>query len=468
MPGSSEGEGGTHPVHVTAQTDNGVTSAALTVVVLQKETQIVRVSGDAQTGSVGSALPLPLAVLLAFGFMYYAGISSNLMSLSGIAIAIGVLVDAGIVVTENAFRFIEQRKVDPKDRPLVWRTVLESTRLVGRPIFFSMAIIILAFIPVFSLTGEEGKLFHPLAFTKTFAMVGATIIAVTLVPVLCTLLLRGKFHAEQANPIMRGLHFIYRPVLRFALNHRVLTVTFAALLFGGAIFLATGIGKEFMPPLNEGDLMYMPVTDPAISIDEARTIMGKEDEILKSFPEVEYAVGKAGRAETSTDPAPVNMNETIVHLKSPEQWRAGMTRESLIAEMDEKLRLPGVTNIWTQPIKNRIDMLTTGVRSQVGIKIFGNDLKTLEELSRRIAEVVRTVSGAKDVYPEQISGAPYIDIKINRIAAARYGIDNKVIEDAIEKGIGETNLSVTIEGRRRFPVRPASSKRRSWPGEAPA
>src|SRR5713101_2351728 len=398
-------------------------------------------------------IPLPLAVLLAFLFMYYMGISSNLMSLSGIAIAIGVLVDAGIVVTENAFRFIEQHKIDPKDRPLVWQTVLDSTRLVGRPIFFSMAIIILAFIPVFSLTGEEGKLFHPLAFTKTFSVAGATIIAVTLVPVLCTLLLRGRFHAEQANPVMRVLHFVYRPALRFALNHRLLTVSFAALLFAGAIFLATGIGKEFMPPLNEGDLMYMPVTDPAISIDEARTIMGKEDEILKSFPEVEYAVGKAGRAETSTDPAPVNMNETIVHLKPPEQWRAGMTRESLIAEMDEKLRLPGVTNIWTQPIKNRIDTLSTGIRSQVGIKIFGNDLKTLEALSRRVADVVRAVPGAKDVYPEQISGAPFIDIRVNRTAAARYGIDTRTIEDAIEKGIGETNLSVTIEGRRRFPVR---------------
>src|SRR3981081_4429794 len=285
-------------------------------------------------------LPLPLAVLLAFLFMYYMGISSNLMSLSGIAIAIGVLVDAGIVVTENAFRFIEQRKVDPKDRPLVWRTVLESTRLVGRPIFFSMAIIILAFIPVFSLTGEEGKLFHPLAFTKTFAMAGATIIAVTLVPVLCTFLLRGKFHPEQANPVMRALHFIYRPVLRFALNHRLLTVSFAALLFVGSIFLATGIGKEFMPPLNEGDLMYMPVTDPAISIDQARDILSKQDEVLKSFPEVEYGVGKAGRADTSTDPAPVNMNETIVHLKPPEQWPIGMTRESLIDEMDEKLHFP--------------------------------------------------------------------------------------------------------------------------------
>src|SRR5438067_5893517 len=398
-------------------------------------------------------MPLPLAVLLAFLFMYYLGISSNLMSLSGIAIAIGVLVDAGIVVTENAFRFIEKRNVDPKDRALVWQTVLESTRLVGRPIFFSMAIIIFAFIPVFSLTGEEGKLFHPLAFTKTFAMVGATIIAVTLVPVLCTLVLRVKFHAEQANPVMRALHFIYRPVLRFALNHRVLTVAFAVLLFSGAIFLATGIGKEFMPPLNEGDLMFMPVTDPAISIDQAREIMSKQDEILKSFPEVETAVGKAGRAETSTDPAPVNMNETIVHLKPTEQWRAGLTRESLIAEMDEKLRMPGVTNIWTQPIKNRIDMLSTGIRSQVGIKVFGNDLKTLEQTSQRIAETLLNIPGVSDVYAERIGGAPYIDIHINRVAASRYGIDEKVINDTIENGIGETNLSVTIEGRRRFPVR---------------
>jgi Cu(I)/Ag(I) efflux system membrane protein CusA/SilA len=398
-------------------------------------------------------IPLPLAILLSFLFMHYMGISSNLMSLSGIAIAIGVLVDAGIVVTENAFRFLEQRKIDPRDRKAVWDTVLDSTRLVGRPVFFSMAIIVLAFIPVFSLTGQEGKLFHPLAFTKTFAMVGATIIAVTLVPVLCTYLLGGKFHSEQSNPVMRGLHFIYRPALRFALSHRLLTVSVAFLLFAGAIVLATGIGREFMPPLNEGDLMYMPVTDPAISIDEALKIMSKQDEILKSFPEVESAVGKAGRAETSTDPAPVNMNETIVHLKSPEQWRRGVTRESLITEMDDKLRIPGVTNIWTQPIINRIDMLTTGIRSQVGIKIFGNDLKTLEDLSRKIAETVRNVPGAKDVYPEQISGAPYIDIHINRTAAARYGIDTRTIEDVIEKGIGETNLSVTIEGRRRFPVR---------------
>lgn len=398
-------------------------------------------------------IPLPLAVLISFLFMKYMGISSNLMSLAGIAIAIGVLVDAGIVVTENAFRFLEKRRVNPKDRVRVWQTVLDSTRLVGRPVFFSMAIIILAFIPVFALTGQEGKLFHPLAFTKTFAMAAATIIAVTLVPVLCTFLLGGKFHSEQSNPVMRFLQALYRPALRFALTYRSITISIAVLLFGGALLMIMGIGKEFMPPLNEGDVMYMPVTDPAISIDEALRVTSKQDEILKSFPEVEWAVGKSGRAETSTDPAPVNMNETIVHLKPTDQWRPGMTREKLIAEMDEKLRMPGVTNIWTQPIINRIDMLATGIRSQVGIKIFGNDIKSLEELSRRVAEVVKTVPGSVDVYPEQISGAPYIDVKINRTAAARYGIDVGTIQDAIEKGIGETNLTVTIEGRRRFPVR---------------
>ncbi len=267
-------------------------------------------------------IPLPLAVLTSFLFMYFMGINSNLMSLAGIAIAIGVLVDAGIVVTENAFRYIEQHNINLKDKPAVWRAVLESTKLVGRPTFFSMAIIILAFVPVFALIGQEGKLFHPLAFTKTFAMVAATIIAISLVPVLCTFLLGGKIHSEQSNPVMRFLHRLYQPALNFALAHRVLTVAAALVLFLGAIFLATGIGNEFMPPLNEGDVMFMPVTDPAISIDEVRKIMSRQDEILKNVPEVAWAVGKAGRAETSTDPAPVNMNETIVHLKPQEEWRA--------------------------------------------------------------------------------------------------------------------------------------------------
>ena len=398
-------------------------------------------------------IPLPLAVLLSFLFMHYMGISSNLMSLAGIAIAIGVLVDAGIVVTENAFRHIEKKGIDPRDRKSVWWTVLESTQLVGRPIFFSMAIIILAFVPVFALTGREGKLFHPLAFTKTFAMAGATVIAVTLVPVLCTLLLGGRFHSEDKNPVMRGLHGVYRPALSWALGHRGITILIAASLFVGALFLTTRIGNEFMPPLDEGDVMYMPVTDPAISANEALKIMQRQDEILKSFPEVEWAVGKAGRAETSTDPAPINMNETIVHLKSHDQWRPGVTREKLIAEMDEKLQMPGVTNIWTQPIINRIEMLSTGIRTQVGVKIFGSDLTELEQRSREVASVLKTIPGAADVYPEQITGAPYIDIEVDRQAAARYGIDVQAIQNVVDMGIGETNLTVTIEGRKRFPVR---------------
>jgi Cu(I)/Ag(I) efflux system membrane protein CusA/SilA len=424
-------------------------------------------------------IPLPLAVLASFLFMHNLSISSNLMSLSGIAIAIGVLVDAGIVVTENAFRYLEKRGVDPRDRQKVWETVLESTRLVGRPIFFSMTIIILAFVPVFALTGREGKLFHPLAFTKTFAMLAATIIAVTLVPVLCTLLLRGRFHAEEENWVMRVLQRGYRPVLSFALAHRALTLACAVSLFSVAVLLATSaswlpkarsvtanvpivgplvqaihpIGSEFMPELNEGDLMYMPITDPAISIDEALRVMQMQDRTLKSFPEVEWVTGKAGRAETSTDPAPVNMNETIVHLKQPDQWRPGLTREKLIEEMNDKLTMPGVTNIWTQPIINRIEMLTTGIRTEIGVKIYGGELAEIERRSREVATVLQTVPGAANVSPEPLTGQPYIDIKIDRLAAARYGIDVAAIQNVVDTGIGETNLTVTIEGRRRFPAR---------------
>ena len=314
-------------------------------------------------------IPLPLAVLIAFIGMYYAGISSNIMSLAGIAIAIGVLVDAGIVVTENAFRFMEQRAVDPRDRNRVWETVLESTRLVGRPVFFSMAIIVLAFIPVFALTGQEGKLFHPLAFTKTFAVLAATVIAVTLVPVLCSLLLAGKFHKEDDNPVMRLLQRLYRPALAAALSHRAITVALAAVLFAGAILVGRTIGSEFMPPLNEGDLMFMPIADPSISLEENTKIAVKQNTVLMSFPEVASAVAKVARADTSTDPAPLNMTETIIHLKPRDQWRAGMTVDRLRAEMSKATQLPGVSPIWTMPIINRIDMLTTGIRSEVGVKV---------------------------------------------------------------------------------------------------
>ena len=398
-------------------------------------------------------IPLPLAVLGSFIAMHYAGLSSNIMSLAGIAIAIGVLVDAGIVVTENAFRFLEQRRVDPRDRPAVWQGVLESTRLVGRPIFFSMAIILLAFVPVFALTGQEGKLFHPLAFTKTAAVLAATVIAVTLVPVLCTMLLGGRFHAEGDNPIMRGLRALYRPVLEAALSHRAITVGIAASLFAGALLVGRGIGSEFMPPLNEGDLMFMPIADPSISLDENTKIAARQNEALSAFPEVAYVVAKVARADTSTDPAPLNMTETIVHLKPRTEWRAGMTLDRLRADMSRAAELPGVSNIWTMPIINRIDMLTTGIRSEVGVKIFGSDLQTLETLARRVSDVIRRVPGASNVYPEQVTSGQYLNIAIDRAAAARFGIGVGEIQQVIEHAVGETVLTTTIEGRRRFPVR---------------
>ncbi len=398
-------------------------------------------------------IPLPLAVLTAFLFMRYLGISSNIMSLAGIAIAIGVLVDAAIVVTENAFRFMEKRGVHPGDRRAVLATVLDATRLVGRPLFFSMTIIILAFIPVFALTGQEGKLFHPLAFTKTFSMVGATILSVTLVPVLCSLLIGGKIRGEESNPVMRPLVWAYRPVLDWALRHRVLTLGLAAVVFAGALALVPRIGTEFMPPLNEGDLMFMPVTDPAISLPQAIAITKRQNEAIRTVPEVASVVSKIARADTSTDPAPVNMVEAIINLKPESQWRPGMTREKLIAELDTATTLPGVSNIWTQPIINRINMLTTGIRSEVGVKVFGNDLGVLEERARTVADVLRGIPGAVDVYAEQVTGAPYLDVRVNREAAARYGITVGAIQDVIETAVGETNLSLTIEGRQRFPIR---------------
>jgi copper/silver efflux system protein len=398
-------------------------------------------------------IPLPLAVLLAFLGMRLAGISSNIMSLAGIAIAIGVLVDAGIVVTENAYRFIEHRGIDTRDRRMVWRTVLESTRLVGRPVFFSMAIILLAFAPVFALTGQEGKLFHPLAFTKTFAVLAATIIAITLVPVLCSLLLRGRLHAEDANPIMRGLRALYLPVLDAALSHRAATLTIAGLLFAGALLVGRGIGREFMPPLNEGDLMFMPIADPSVSLDENTAIAAKQNEILGRFPEVAHVVAKVARADTSTDPAPLNMTETVVHLKPRSEWRPGMTLDKLRAEMGQAVQLPGVSNIWTMPIINRIDMLTTGIRSEVGVKVFGSDLSVLEGLARRVADVIREVPGASNVYPEQVTSGQYVNIDIDREAAARYGLGVGDVQQVIETAIGETVLTTSIEGRQRFPVR---------------
>ncbi|HEX5217793.1 MAG TPA: CusA/CzcA family heavy metal efflux RND transporter [Vicinamibacterales bacterium] len=398
-------------------------------------------------------LPLPLAVLMSFLAMKGLDTSSNLMSLSGIAIAIGVLVDAGIVVTENAFRHMERNGVDPRDRKRALEAIREATKTVARPVFFSMLIIGLAFAPVFALTGQEGKLFHPLAFTKTFAVLAATLIAVTLVPVLCALLLRGRLHAEDANPVMRLLKRAYAPLLRRALARPALTLSLAGLTLVGSLALATRIGSEFMPPLNEGDLLFMPIADPSVSLEENTRIARTQNAALLTFPEVASVVAKVARAETSTDPSPLNMTETIVKLKPREQWRPGMTLAQLRTEMTKAVELPGVSTIWTMPIVNRIDMLTTGIRSEVGVKIFGSDLAVLDGLGRRVADILRTIRGAANVYPEPVTSGQYLNIRVDRAAAARYGLNVSSVQEVVEQAIGETVVGATIEGRQRFPIR---------------
>lgn len=393
-------------------------------------------------------LPLPLAILISFLLMHYFGISSNIMSLGGIAIAIGVLVDAGIVVTENVIRHAEQANDDSK----IFQTTLLASRRVVRPIFFSMAIIILAFVPVFALSGQEGKLFHPLAFTKTFAMIGATALALTLVPVLCTFLVRGPYHAEAKNPVMRGLTALYRPTLAWALRHRFVVLATALGLLVTAVGVGSRLGSEFMPPLEEGDLLFMPVTSPAISLTQAQVLLQTQDRILQQFPEVRHVVGKAGRAETATDPAPISMFETVVALKPHSEWRPGMTREKLVRELDAATRLPGVTNIWTQPIINRIDMLATGIRTEVGVKVFGPDLATLERLAAELKQALAEVPGVADLYAEQITGAPYLEVEVDRAAAARVGLTVAEIQDTLTLAVGGMPVTRVIEGRARFDV----------------
>jgi Cu(I)/Ag(I) efflux system membrane protein CusA/SilA len=357
-------------------------------------------------------------------------------------------------MTENVIRQAEQYEEEHGNyREHIWEITLKAARLVGRPISFAMIIIILAFIPVFALTGMEGKMFHPLAFTKTFAMVGSTIMAITLVPVLCTFLIRGKLHREDENPVMRVLHAIYRPVLRWALRHRLITLAAALAMFCAAIYVATTIGSEFMPPLDEETALFMPITDPRISLTKATEILRQQDAIIAADPAVAMVVGKVGRAETSTDPAPVNMSETTITFKPKSQWPNGLTKDAILARLDDKLQIPGVTNIWTQPIRNRIDMLSTGIRTQVGIKVFGPDLSVIEQKSEEIKEVVRQVPGATDLYAERTTGSPYLEMTVDRPAADRYGLNVADVEDAIETAVGGKNLTTTIEGRQRFPVR---------------
>lgn len=422
-------------------------------------------------------LPLPVSILISFILMKQFGISSNIMSLSGIAIAIGVLVDAAIVLTENVLRHAEEAERTKGDRLSKGETfdvVRAASKQVGRPIFFAMAIIILAFVPVFALTGQEGKLFHPLAFTKTFAMVGSTLLAVTIVPVLCTWLVRGPFHSEDRNVVMRFLLRLYDPALDFALRRRKAVLAIAALLLLAATVVAfglpksinrwlsvlpplqrltAGLGKEFMPPLNEGSLLFMPTFVPATAMTEVKRVMAWQDRVLRMTPEVVSVAGKLGRADTATDPAPTEMIETTIMLKPRTEWRAGMTKQGLINELTEKMRqVPGAVPGFLQPIENRVLMISTGIRAQLGVKILGDNLDALQAKAFEVERVIQAVPGAAGVAPSRVQGKPFIEVQVNREAMARYGLQAQDVLDTVEAGLGGKNVSTTIEGRARYPI----------------
>ena len=396
-------------------------------------------------------ITLPIAIILSFIAIYYLNLTSNIMSLGGIAIAIGAMVDAAIVMVENAHKRLEQWEEAgrPGDRNQV---LIEAAKEVGRPLFFSLLIITVSFLPIFTLEAQEGRLFRPLAFTKTFAMFFAAFLSITLAPVLMVLLIRGRVRPETRNPMNRLLIALYTPVVKGVLRFRKTTIALAILALILTYPAFARLGSEFMPPLNEGMIFYMPTTLPGISITQASRLLQIQDRMLKTFPEVEWVFGKAGRAETSTDPAPFSMGETTVMLKPQSQWRAGMTWEKLVDEMDKKIRLPGVANAWTMPIKNRIDMLSTGIRTPVGIKIFGPDLNKIEEIGRHLEMVLNSVTGTRSVFAERVTGGYYLDFELKRDEIARYGLAVEDIQMIIESAIGGESITTTVERRERYPV----------------
>jgi Cu(I)/Ag(I) efflux system membrane protein CusA/SilA len=379
--------------------------------------------------------------------MFYQGINANIMSLGGIAIAIGAMVDAAIIMVENMHKFHERHP----DRN-VWVNVIESTQEVGPALFYSLLVITVSFLPVFSLEAQEGRLFKPLAFTKTYAMAGAAFLAITLQPVLMGYFIRGKIPPEEKNPVNRFLIRVYHPVVDFVVKYRKATIIFNLILMLSIVIPVSRIGSEFMPPLYEGDLLYMPTTFPGISITKAKELLQQTDRIIKTFPEVENVFGKIGRAESATDPAPLSMLETTITLKPEDEWRSGMTPEKLISELDRSIQFPGLTNAWTMPIKTRIDMLSTGIKTPVGIKIMGDDLDTLMTIGEQIEAVVRNVPGTLSAFAERITGGNYVDFVINREASARYGLTVGDVQDVIMSAIGGMNVTYTIDGLERYPV----------------
>jgi Cu(I)/Ag(I) efflux system membrane protein CusA/SilA len=391
---------------------------------------------------------LPVGVLISLIIMERQGINANIMSLGGIAIAIGAMVDAAIVMIENAHKHIEK---DAGKKPH-WDLILDASKEVGPALFFSLLIIAISFLPVFTLEAQEGRLFKPLAFTKTYAMMGSALLAITIVPILMGYLIRGKIRPEKKNPVNRFLIWIYHPVIKLVLKAKIMVVILAVVVLAVTYIPWKRLGSEFMPPLNEGDLLYMPTTLPGISITKAKELLQQTDRIIASFPEVHHVFGKSGRAETATDPAPLSMMETTITLKPESQWREGMTIEKLVTELDKAIRFPGLTNAWTMPIKTRVDMLSTGIKTPVGIKLMGDDLQVLSDVGEQVETVVREIPGTLSVYSERVTGGNFFDYRIKRAEAARYGLTVGDVQDIIMSAVGGVNVTQTVEGLERYPV----------------
>ena len=395
-----------------------------------------------------AVISLPVGILMAFVAMYIQGLSVNIMSLGGIAVAIGTMVDAGIVMVENAHKHLAR---DRGRRPH-WEIVAASAKEVGPSLFFALLVITVSFLPVFALEAQEGRLFKPLAFTKTYAMAAAALLAVTLVPVLVGYWVRGKILPEEKHPVSRLLSRLYQPALKFALRFKVLVLGLAVLALAASAVPFFKLGSEFMPTFWEGDLLYMPTTLPGISITKASELLQQTDRIIRTFPEVEQVFGKVGRADSATDPAPLSMIETTIMLKPRNEWRPGMTPEKLVDEMNAAIDVPGLTNAWTMPIKTRIDMLSTGIKTPVGIKIAGPDLAELERIGKQVEAVVRELPGTAGAYAERVMGGNYLDFTINRDAIARYGLTVDDVQEVIQTAIGGVNIATTVEGLERYPV----------------
>lgn len=395
------------------------------------------------------ALSLPVGILSAFIVMHWQGINANIMSLGGIAIAIGAMVDGAIVMIENVHKHIERTPLNDNNR---WQVIGKAAEEVGAPLFFSLLIITLSFVPVFALEGQEGKMFSPLAFTKTYAMAASAGLAITLVPVLMGYFIRGKVLPEHKNPINKGLVGLYRPLLNLSLRFPKAIIVVAIALMASAYYPTSKLGSEFIPPLDEGDLMYMPTTYPGISIGKARELLQQTNKLIKTIPEVETVWGKIGRAETATDPAPLTMIETVIQFKPKDTWRDGVTSESLRDELDSLIQFPGLTNAWVMPIKTRIDMLATGIKTPIGIKIAGPDLKVIEKIGADIEPILNELPGTASVYAERVAGGRYVTIDIDRRSAARYGLSIAEIQQVISTAVGGMNVGETVEGLERYPI----------------